>query len=546
MALIYVGETIPVLTLERELFEGKYWNQGLSPFIANKYGHGTISDREEVDMVLMDCFEYFVDKFETLVRQQDTEMFFRCVFELCDASIELAYRNLSKSIQLPDSIIDHFTVYRRVLMLIFEQACDIELTAKKHVDLTEALDVIQELYYLGFRCYDFAMQLATHKMTPNIFYTEFVNGIFILSHHIHLDEINRFLLKAELDADYKAFYNPSVFDELKKTIKDRFFIDFDEAIQLVHFLVRSSSDHTIKPSVLPIHLANVCGTSRDRASTFYSGLTISRKNKQCIKNTILKPLSGKRYFYRPILIAVVDGVEKAFVGEYKVLESIRALETNGVHWKEDVPDEWLEDEGVHNFVQKKRDAHSRLLEDEIERIFVGSGCPYCRNVESFRQKGKNNVNIGQQKGVGEIDFIIVNKDRQKVFIAETKYCRTRCDPIAFRADYTNFKDRYEPQLSNKETWLRSNLKILQEDLELTFQINYSILDFDLEAVFFINTPTFYMFDGKYKAVTLNRIKDFIEGSWDFPDITINDDENNRIFTYSHPYFSKPPVITRQG
>ena len=44
-----------------------------------------------------------------------------------------------------------------------------------------------------------------------------------------------------------------------------------------------------------------------------------------------------------------------------------------------------------------------------EKIFQQNKYPYCRNIESFRQKGKKqNININTPK-VGEIDFIIVNK-----------------------------------------------------------------------------------------------------------------------------------------
>jgi hypothetical protein len=553
MALIYVGETIPVLTLERELFDDKYWNQGLSPFIAGKYGYSTISDHKEVDLVLMDCFEYFVDKFETLVQQQDTEMFFRCVFYLHEASVRLYRIYLDNDFQFPafaniEAIhLADFFIYRRVLKLILEQACDIELTAKKCVARTEFFDIIQELHYIGYQCYDFAIKVANHKMTPTIFYTEFDNGIFKHCCHIHFEKIIQSLY-GEFDKAFEAFFDQSASKELVKAIEDSFSIDFNQAVGVIAYVKHYFSDEpdqTIEPYVLPINLANECGTSIQLAETFYSGLTISKKNKLSIKDAILKPHLGNRFLYRPLLTFIVDGVERAFCARHKFYESINAIANNGVHWGA-VPEEWLKNKGIRKFVNQKEAVHDQLLEDEIERIFIGSGCPYRRNVKSFKQKGKNNVNIERLPAVGEFDFIIVNANRRKVFIAETKYCRARYDSVAFQTDYTNFIDKHESQLSNKENWLQANLQILQEDLELTFQINYSILDFDVEAVFFLNTPTFYMFDGKYKAVTLNRIKDFIEGSWDFPEITINDDENNRIFTYSHPYFSKPPVITRQG
>ena len=111
-------------------------------------------------------------------------------------------------------------------------------------------------------------------------------------------------------------------------------------------------------------------------------------------------------------------------------------------------------------------------------------------------------------------------------------------------DYSNFIE-YEKKLERKKNWLINNLQVLQEHLEEMFHIDYSILSFEVEAVFFINTPTFYMFNGKYKALTLLRIKEYIENTWDYPIIKLEDKTNKRILKYSHPYFKNPIIISTE-
>lgn len=141
-------------------------------------------------------------------------------------------------------------------------------------------------------------------------------------------------------------------------------------------------------------------------------------------------------------------------------------------------------------------------------------------------------------------LLFVNKNKNKVFIADTKYNRARYDAVGYRIDYSNFIE-YEKKLERKKNWLINNLQVLQEHLEEMFHIDYSILSFEVEAVFFINTPTFYMFNGKYKALTLLRIKEYIENTWDYPIIKLEDKTNKRILKYSHPYFKNPIIISTE-
>jgi hypothetical protein len=60
----------------------------------------------------------------------------------------------------------------------------------------------------------------------------------------------------------------------------------------------------------------------------------------------------------------------------------------------------------------------------------------------------------------------------------------------------------------------------------------------VEALFIINTPTFYMFNGSYNAITVSHLDEFITGGYRFPEIVIKPHEpyqpEKKI---NHPYFT---------
>lgn len=532
----------PILTFEYEPFIEKYWNTGLSEFLISKYGNITTYDHNEVEEILLSCFEYFADKFRTLINRQDTEIFFHYAFLLHEASIDLYIEQLG-GLQLPDDIDSDFPRYRRILKLILEQSCDIELTAKRDIEYQEALNIMQELYYLGNWIYEFSIYIAYHKMIPNAYFVEFEENIFTCGWQNNYGELNKLLLEY-FSIDYETFFDEAALKELKQAIEDNFSIDYNKAIGQIPMIKKHFSNRqnqTVEPYVLPINLAAECNTSEENTYLFYSGLMITKANKLSIEDAVLKPHSEKRYMFRPMLTYTVDDVERSLVGDNKIAESMMVIASNTIHWNT-MPEEWLQNKGMVKFMNKKGLEHDRLLEDIIEKIFITNKFPYCRNTKSFRQKnGKSNVKVDIQ-GLGEIDFIVVNKDIKKIFISDTKYNRARHDAVGYRTDYTNFGG-YEIKIEAKKNWLSNNLQVLQEHLEVMFHINYSILDFEVEAIFFINTPTFYMFNGKYKAITLTRIKEYIEGGWDYPTIKLRDNANKQFLNYTHPYFSKPPIIT---
>lgn len=133
----------------------------------------------------------------------------------------------------------------------------------------------------------------------------------------------------------KLFFDEGALNELKRALEDNFSIDYNKAIGIIPYLKKHHSNNpeqTLEPYILPINLATECKTSEENTSMFYSGLMLSKTNKLTLENAVLKPYSEKRYMFRPILTYIVDGVERALIGNNKIAESMMVIASNMIHW----------------------------------------------------------------------------------------------------------------------------------------------------------------------------------------------------------------------
>lgn len=247
--------------------------------------------------------------------------------------------------------------------------------------------------------------------------------------------------------------------------------------------------------------------------------------------------------YRPILVYKIGGVDRALVGQDKFVESMMTLATNAIHWNA-ILEDWRKLPCIQSFITKKGDEHDKILEDKVEQIVKSKEFFYCRNLKSLKQLSKSNIRIDNELA-GEIDLIVINSTLKKVFVADSKYNRARYEVVGYRNDYTNFIKLYEPQIKRKVDWISKNLNVLQEHLRIIY--NNQVIDlsgYEIEGIFIINTPTFYMFNGQYKAITLKQFGEFIEGKYEYPSFFILEGEGDdeRVVMVQHPYFKKPPTI----
>ncbi len=539
-------DSIPVISYDHKA-KDKYWTALSKNLIAN-HGKQNFTEHAKVESILLDGFQFLADEFRKLLLPEKSLKFFLYIFWLHEESIKL-YRKTLSGFKLHSIDENEFARYRRILKLILEQGCEIDLEWGKFPNTDELRvmdDKIQELLYLGTWLYTFADYIALHKMIEESHDIKFDDRDLLIvdwQHHYGTTYNQLFPMLRE---DYvKGTFDESAVHELKAAIESCFGIEYHFAGGIIFEIKKHHSQgdpslQTIQPHVLPLNLVQLSGISQSLAETFYAGLTLSRQNKLSIEDVVFKPYSTQRYMFRPILIYNVGGEERALVGWEKFAESMLVLSTNAIHWNA-MQKEWLTVKCMQTFINKKGMEHDKILENKIEEIIKSKELLYCRNIKSFRQPSGSNLRIDNELS-GEIDFIIVNLLLKKIFIADAKYNRARYESVGFRNDYTNFIDSYEPQLQKKINWLQINLSVLQEHLKIIHNLtDLDLTGIEVEGIFLINTPTFYMFNGTYKAITLKQTADFIEGKYEYPQLMIMG-EDESFMMIQHPYFKKPIIF----
>lgn len=528
-----------ILSYESESYIQTYWSS-LSSYIIDKYGKKEFTEHNQVETILIDCFQFLVNEFKYLILEETTTSFFNYVFYLNEESWEFLVKT-REGLSFGEIDENDFSRYRRILKLILEQGCDINLKWGKFPTSQEVylMDCkIQKLFYLGSWFYTFADYISFQKMISNAkkinFDDDNLIGVYWQRHY----ENSYNELFPKIGSDYvNGAFDESAIQELKKAVNSCFEIDYDFACGIIFEIKKSFSEsklQTIEPYILPINLSNHFKIDRRAAEWFYDGLSISRENKRPIEEVIYKPYSTERYMYRPILIYQIEGISRALVGEGKFVESIYVLATNAISWNT-IPLEWRKNKCMLKYMSHKGNEHDSILEDKVENILNKRGLRFVRNIKSFKRPNQNNVNIDNSTA-GEIDFIIIHSSVKKLIVADSKYNKAKYEAVGYRTDNTNFITVYEPKLKKKIDWVFDIKSIVQEHFKIVYNIqDLDLSDYEVVGLFFINTPTFYMFNGRYKALTLSQLDVYL--SEDYKEIKIPYTNSGGVeIVIEHPYF----------
>jgi hypothetical protein len=519
----------------------KYWG-ALSGYIIERYGNNSFTEHKVVENILLDCFDFLASEFNTLVQKQTKFKFFRYVFWLHEESIKIYYETLKGFKINSENITENdFSIYRRILKLILEQGCEIDLESSKFPtqgELFEMDNIIQDLIYIGTWIYGFADMIAFQKMINNCHVISFDEESLIeIDWQKHYGAAYNFLFP-RLGQNYSGgTYDDKATQELVDQVSKSFGIDYKTAVGLIfeikkHHNPEDPDLQTIEPYVLPLNLVAIFKLDILLANQFYDGLSLKRTNKLSIIDAILKPYSTDRYLFRPILVYNIDGEERALIGKEKFAESMLVLSTNALHWNAMLSD-WKSNKCIQRFMSKKADEHDRILEDKIEKILSDNELIYHRNLKSLKTKSGQNIRIDTQE-CGEIDFLIISKKLKTVFVAEVKYNRARYEGIGYRNDFSNFTRDYEPKLERKKNWAKDNLLRIEDHFNCNDH-SIELKDYSVQGIFLINTPTFYMFVGNFWAITLSDLSEFFNGYSPYPILKI-ETKDGSIQSVNHPYF----------
>lgn len=538
------------LTLYKNNFEPeeKYRSE-LSKLLIDEFGEGPYSDHNAARQAITYSFNFFCEKFTTLCQEEKSVRFYQFVLSQHEQAIEAAF--FVKEDHFPEGIDPAYVaLYRRILKWILEQACDIELHNQEKSDasfLERATDVLNELIFLGDMMFTCATMYAEQDMIEDVAEIVFEEGLYVMKHKHHYDFVIQEIQKSYGVHSFKHVVDDNPVENLQAAIETCFGIPYAQLTTVINEIHKLNKDKGGQYcgfgwESLPMSVQSMFGSDSDQARILYQGLTLSRDNKLNLKDLVCKPHTMFRYLYRPILIWNIEGEDFAVVGKNAFSESIIQLTTNTIPWGK-APEEWMNNDCFKRYVHSKEDEHDKWLDDDIEKRLTSADLHFFRNITSIKtQDGNLSLNVTE---VGEIDFIIINHERKRIYVADSKHLQGRYDMMTQKNDFSNFtkgRKPYNQQIENKLKWVSDNL----ENLNYHYQKEYGtdnpeIKDYEVEGIFIINTPTFYMFNSDYRIYTVDVVVDTILGKLKDPTKTVIVDEGDELvkFEIVYPYFRKP-------
>ncbi|MFA6245311.1 MAG: hypothetical protein WC615_00130 [Mucilaginibacter sp.] len=520
---------------ERKFQNMLYWS------MVAEYGEGTFTEERLTRPMLEFGLNWAADKFLEVMGSTTDPQFLFYLLANHEESIKLYYQ-VAEPHFVKEGITENLlSLNRRILKLALEQAVDINYgpdNGASYAKMNHFRALLEDLLYLGDRLFAFSEYMAEQRMMENPTKIVIGDGDVLLQRQHHYEHIYHITEKMNKEAYEKGIIDKNAVKGLRAQLMSCFGIDYDFAggqifLMKQHLSPKFPLVQTIQYGMLIENLVQK-GISRDNATTFYDGLTITRDNKLPIKDSVYQSGSFYRYFFRPILLVNINGETQALVGEQKWEESIVVMATNGFQWQL-ASEEWKKNECFNTYLKRKHDEHDKLLENEVQKILEKNGFYFDRNIEKLYGKKGRVVDIVDIPG--EIDFIFLDSKCKKIMVTDCKYHRARYEMAGFSRDYAHFKKYYEKKMKGKVKYIKDNITLLKSHFMLHKGMPGSVdlSEYEVVGFFIINTPTFYIYNGLYPTITIGHLEEFMEECYFFGDHVLKYPTHTKII--KHPWFT---------
>lgn len=532
----------------------KKFRQELSKQLIEKFQKGPF-DQETIRDIVVYSLNYYIGKFLEICHQEKSVAFYQFIFILHEQATELVYKHNGETLSVN---VDwkYIALYRRILKFILETACDVKMITGEKVNnkfLHRIEGKIDALLFLGEMILSCVSFYAEQAMIEDVAEVKFDNNDeYVFSRRHHYEFIFKHIIEefgGQLEKTVVDDSGLAGFEDLTKAIEEHFHIKYKELGHLI-----ASIHKELEPKggfivgvgweTLPQNLHRMFNVPLDICEQFFSGLRLDRNNKMGLLDLACKPYNLNRYIYRPILIWNIDGNDYALIGKNSWSETFVQLASNAIPWGKAAP-EWMKNIGFKKFVHEKEDDHDRWLDDEVENKLKALNLLYDRNVKRINHDDTfTNIDV---EGLGEIDFIIVNPKTNKIYIADCKHLLGRYDIVNQKNDFNAFcsgKKPYNETMSRKIEWFNENKQLISKHFQKKYP-NYKldISEFIIEGIFIINTPTFYMYNSKYRIYTVSQITTVLNNQFKDRTFYIINDDDKSILNIEYPYFQKPVHLT---
>lgn len=517
----------------------------ISNLLIEKYSKGPFSE-SKMSEILYFTLNWYQQEFIKILQNENELTFYQGLFLLHEFSCAFHQEKPNTS-PVKELNVKEFAVYRRILKLCLEQACDLKLVSKVTASaeyLKSKEEIIDKLLYLGDFIFACSNLIAEQGLVEDCVDLKFTNeNQFYFDHKHHYGFLINELMKSYKSHIDRAVTGENDFNDFIKASKDCLGVEYGEVlgtIQAIHNHFEAGKFALDEWFIYPKNLENLYGVPFEKGKTFFKGLTLSKDNKMSLQDAVYRPHNINKYLYRPLLIWNVDGKDLAFVGDRSFVESIMSLCTNSFGWDK-YPPEW-NNECFKEFIKKKVILNDKILEDEAENILKDYAIIYDRNLTNLKKWNGQHLKIENDQ-CGEIDFLFLHNN--KIYIADCKHQLARYDMNNFKNDFYYFevkKKSYNKIIERKLNFLTKKIKEVEEHFQvIQNDKSLEIQSYQLEPIFIINTPTFIMHNNQFRIYTLRSLEVIVQNK--FVDQNYNlifdEVEEQRFLSVSYPYFKKP-------
>ncbi|NML68219.1 hypothetical protein HHL23_00120 [Chryseobacterium sp. RP-3-3] len=512
--------------------------------LIEKFGKKDYSE-QEMKEILFFSLDWFQNKFLNLLKTQTDSSFYLGLFLLHDFSCLFHAENPNYS-PIKQMRNQDFAVYRRILKLCLEQACDLDLNSTiqgSEEYLKEKENTIDELLYLGNFMFSISNLLAEQHLVEDCIDLKFTEqDLFYFDHKHHYE-----LILEEFGKEHPEHLQDAVVDEnhiieFKEAFKKCFNTDFDNipnTFQIIHDSLDSGKYGFIEWKYFAINLNHFFNVPIETGNKIFSGLTLNRENKMTVSEEVYKPHNINKFLYRPILVWKIDGNPYSIISRESFVESMVSLTTNAFGWNK-CPDEWKND-CFESYVKSVYVKNDKILENAAEKILKKNNIIFDRNIKNLKKWNNQNINI-DNADCGELDFVFITNN--KIYICDSKHLVSRYDMNNYKNDYAYFetnKRNYNKTMKRKIKFLTENISFLQEHFQVINNNSTFVIPDVVEGIFLINTPTFIMYNNEFRIYTLKWFRELIENTFIDKSFTFFIEEGNqqKMINIYYPYFKKP-------
>lgn len=520
-------------------YKDKYWPI-LSNLVFEKFGTTQINEPDLVQETLKECFSALCGIFGEKLAEEKRASFYIFCHNLHEDSIDLFLLQIQN---IPLNINEEeFASSRRVLKIILEQSTKLDLVGTPNFfsEIKENLEtytkLLEELLYIGSWCLVISENTARSQLFDTSTGIQIIDDELNILTHQPYPELFKYIFYDMPRHNSKVALSDSMI-EFKNIVEENYGVKYDDLASFINQQLQSPIYRLglTKIEHLKTAILKELKCDENFINDFYAGLTVNKDNCLSIEKCFFNNQSEFRFTYRPILELNVDGQIYNLIGYNKWIESMSLLSTNAFPFGL-YPIEWTRHQKIKEFVQRTDNTHDKVLEDPIIQILNEKSFFNDSNVESFEQPNGQNINI--KNNVGDIDVIFIDTDFKLIYVCECKHNRSRHDMNNWRRDYSNFKEKYETQLERKIDWVNQNKNTVETHFQQLYPENFQekLAEYEIKGIFIINAPTVYMYNGKYRAMTITDINDLLERKYIDVKFEFMNENNGEVTIIEYPYF----------